>query len=119
MRLLHTGDWHVGKTLARLSRINESREILGEVAEIATSEEVDVVVVAGDVFDYLSPSAAAEATVYDALIDFVRRQIPVVLIAGNHDHAHRWRALEPLLDRFAGHVLPEPPPPYNSGILDL
>jgi DNA repair protein SbcD/Mre11 len=119
MRLLHTGDWHVGKTLARLSRINESREILSEVAEIAASEEVDVVVVAGDVFDHLSPSADAEAAVYDALIDFERRQIPVVLIAGNHDHAHRWRALEPLLDRFAVHVIPEPRRPNEGGIVEV
>src|SRR4051794_4515652 len=101
MRLLHTGDWHVGKTLARQSRIDESRLVLAEVAEIAGSEQVDVVVVAGDVFAPLSPSADAEGVVYDALLDFERRKIPVVVIAGTHAHAQRWRALEPLLNRFA------------------
>lgn len=119
MRLLHTGDWHVGKTIARRSRIDEAREVLSEVAEIATSEDVDVVVVAGDVFDHLSPSADAEAVVYDALLDFERRTIPVVLIAGNHDHAHRWHALEPLLDRFAVHVVPEPRRPDSGGIIEV
>src|SRR2546423_11185684 len=119
MRLLPTGDWHVGKTLARRSRIEEARDILAEVAEIASSEEVDVVVVAGDVFDQLSPSADAEAVVYDALLDFERRRIPVVLIAGNHDHAHRWRALEPLLNRFAVHVVPVPRRPEQGGIIEL
>jgi exonuclease SbcD len=119
MRLLHTGDWHVGKTLARQSRIDEARQVLGEVAEIANSEKVDVVVVAGDVFDHLSPSADAEAAVYDALVDFERRQIPVVLIAGNHDHAHRWRALEPLLDRFDVHVVPQARRPDKGGIVEI
>jgi DNA repair protein SbcD/Mre11 len=119
MKLLHTGDWHVGKTLARRSRIDEARELLGEVAEIASSEEVDVVVVAGDVFDHLSPSADAEAAVYDALLDFERRRVPVALIAGNHDHSHRWRALEPLLDRFAIHVVPQPRRPDAGGIVEV
>lgn len=119
MRLLHTGDWHVGKTLARQSRIDESRLVLAEVAEIAGSEQVDVVVVAGDVFDHLSPSADAEGVVYDALLDFERRKIPVVLIAGNHDHAHRWRALEPLLNRFAVQVVPVPRRPNEGGIIEL
>src|SRR5690242_2705260 len=98
MRLLHTGDWHVGKTLSRRSRIDEAREVLGEIAELSSAEGVDVVALAGDVFDQLSPSPDAEAVVYDALLDLERREIPVVLIAGNHDHAHRWRALEPLLE---------------------
>lgn len=119
MRLLHTGDWHVGKTLARRSRIDEARAVLAELAEIATSEAVDVVVVAGDVFDHLSPSADAEAAVYEALLDFEQRAIPVVLIAGNHDHASRWRALAPLLDRFAVHVVPEPRRPDSGGIVEI
>jgi DNA repair protein SbcD/Mre11 len=119
MRLLHTGDWHVGKTLSRRSRIDEAREVLGEIAELSSAEDVDVVAVAGDVFDHLSPSPDAEAVVYDALLDFERREIPVVLIAGNHDHAHRWRALEPLLERFAVHVVPEPRRPDTGGIIEL
>jgi exonuclease SbcD len=119
VRLLHTGDWHVGKSLARHSRIDESRDVLGELAELAAAEQVDVVVVAGDVFDQLSPSAEAEAAVYDALVEFERRQIPVVVIAGNHDHAHRWHALEPLLTRFAVHVVPEPRRPDTGGIVEI
>jgi exonuclease SbcD len=119
VRLLHTGDWHVGKTLSRRSRIDEARQVLMEVAELATAEQVDVVLVAGDVFDQLSPSADAEAAVYDALVDFERRQIPVVVLAGNHDHAHRWRALEPLLARFAVYVVPEPRRPDAGGIVEI
>jgi exonuclease SbcD len=119
MRLLHTGDWHVGKTLARRSRLDEARDVLGEVAEIAGEENADVVVVAGDVFDHLSPSAEAEAIVYDALLELERRRIPVVVIAGNHDHAHRWRAIAPLLDRFAVHVAAEPRRPDQGGIIEI
>jgi exonuclease SbcD len=119
MRLLHTGDWHVGKTLTRRSRLDEARDVLAEVAEIAGEEGADVVVVAGDVFDHLSPSAEAEAIVYDALLEFERRGIPVVVVAGNHDHAHRWRAIAPLLDRFAIHVAAEPRRPDKGGIVAI
>ncbi|MDQ3671675.1 MAG: exonuclease SbcCD subunit D [Actinomycetota bacterium] len=119
MKLLHTGDWHVGKTLSRRSRIDESRQVLDELAALATAEQVDVMLVTGDVFDQLSPSPDAEAAVYDALVEFERQQIPVAVIAGNHDHAHRWRALEPLLARFAIHVIPEPRRPEAGGIVEI
>jgi len=119
VRLLHTGDWHVGKTLARHSRIAEAREVLSELADIAVTERVDLVLVAGDTFDQLSPSAEAEAAVYDALVEFERRKIPVVLISGNHDHAQRWRALEPLLVRFSILVVPEPRRPDAGGIVEI
>lgn len=119
MRILHTGDWHVGKTIARRSRIEEAREALEAVASLAVEREVDVVLVCGDVFDHLSPSPEAEELVYDSLLRFERERIPVVLLAGNHDHPHRWRAIEPLLARFAVYVVPEVRRPGEGGIIEL
>ena len=60
IRVLHTGDWHVGRALSRVSRLEETREVLAEVVAIAVRESVDAVVVCGDVFEHLSPSAEAE-----------------------------------------------------------
>ena len=107
MRLLHTADWHIGKTLARHSRIDEAREAVGAVVAAAAEHEADAVLVCGDVFEHLAPSPEAEQVVYEALLRFEEHRIPVVLLAGNHDHPQRWRAVESLLARFDVHVVPE------------
>jgi exonuclease SbcD len=119
VRLLHTGDWHVGKTLARRSRIEEAREALEAVVSVAVEHEVDVVLVCGDVFEHLAPSPEAEQVVYEALVRFEERRIPVVLVAGNHDHPQRWRAVEPLLARFAVYVVPDVRRPERGGIVEI
>ena len=53
MRILHTSDWHLGKRLERFSRLDEQREVLGEIAEIAQSMDADAVIVSGDLNKYL------------------------------------------------------------------
>lgn len=119
MRFLHTGDWHVGKTLARHSRIEEARAALEMVVALAVEHEVDAVLVCGDVFEHLSPSPDAEQVVYEALLRFEERRIPVVLLAGNHDQPQRWHAIEPLLARFSIHVVPDVRRPDRGGIVEL
>lgn len=97
MRVLHTSDWHLGRTLEGRQRLPEQVQFLGQLCEIASSEEVDLVIVAGDVFDTSNPPAAAEELYYDALerlsADGTRA---VVVIAGNHDSPERIRAANPL-----------------------
>jgi DNA repair protein SbcD/Mre11 len=119
MRILHTGDWHVGKTLARRSRIEEAREALKTVVSVATEHDVDAVLVCGDVFEHLSPSPDAEQVVYEVLLAFAEKKIPVVVLAGNHDHPQRWHAIEPLLGPFAVHVVPDVRRPDLGGILEI
>lgn len=119
MRFLHTGDWHVGKTLSRRSRLEEARDALNAVTSVAVEQEVDGVLVCGDVFEHLAPSPEAEQVVYEALLRFEVHGIPVVLIAGNHDQPQRWRAVEPLLARFTIHVVPEVRRPAQGGILEI
>ena len=97
MKFLHTGDWHVGKTLRGRSRADEHRAVLGEIAELAATEAVDVVLVAGDLFDSASPSPEAEAIVYEALLQLTDSGAEVVVIAGNHDNPRRLGAVGPLL----------------------
>ena len=60
MRLLHTSDWHVGKTLKGRSRLDEQRAVLGEIVELAITHEVDAVLIAGDVYENVSPTADAQ-----------------------------------------------------------
>lgn len=98
MKILHTADWHVGKTLRGRSRADEHRAVLDEIVGIAKAEAVDLVLVAGDQFDRAVPSPESEEIVYDALLRLARTGAHVVVIAGNHDSARRLNAVGPLLE---------------------
>jgi exonuclease SbcD len=95
MRLLHTGDWHVAKGLPGFARISEHEAVLAEIAETARAESVDLVLVAGDLFDTTAPSPEAERVVYRALLD-LGDIAPVVVVPGNHDNQRRLAAVAPL-----------------------
>ena len=96
MKLLHTADWHVGRTIRGRSREDEHRQVLAEIADIAGGENVDLILVAGDIFDTAAPAAAAEEIVYQALLNLAE-VAPVVIVGGNHDNPARLRAVAPLL----------------------
>jgi exonuclease SbcD len=86
MRLLHTADWHLGKKLGTFSRIEEQVQVLEEIVDIVEANEVDAVLVAGDIFDSANPPTEALELFYSTvkrLSDEGRRL--VVAIAGNHD----------------------------------
>ena len=61
VRLLHTADWHVGKSLKGVSRLDEQEQVLREIVGITREQEVDAVLVAGDLYDSAAPSAAQQA----------------------------------------------------------
>jgi len=97
MRILHTSDWHLGRNLEHISRIDEQREFIDCLCRTVEEQDIDLVLVAGDIYDTYNPSAAAEELFYDAvdrLNDKGRRA--VVVIAGNHDNPERLCAASPL-----------------------
>ena len=96
MRLLHTADWHVGKTLKGRSRLDEQEQVLREIVGIAREREVDAVLVAGDLYDTAAPSAQAQQLVVRTLMGLARDGAQVIAIAGNHDHAAALDAYRPL-----------------------
>jgi exonuclease SbcD len=89
MRLLHTSDWHVGRTFHGRDLLADQEIVLGAVAELVEVERVDVVVVSGDLYDRAVPSAEAVATCTRALSRIRRAGAELVIIAGNHDSAQR------------------------------
>ncbi len=97
MKILHTSDWHVGRTIRGRSRADEHRAVLDEIARIASNQAVDLVLVAGDLFDVVAPAAESEQIVFRGLLDLAGIA-PVVLVAGNHDHPRRLEAVAPLLE---------------------
>ena len=102
VRILHTGDWHIGATLRGHDRESEHRVVLDQVVTIAAERDVDAVVIAGDVFDAHNPSAASQALFYRTLAKLGRARpwMSVVVVAGNHDSAMRLEAPHPLLAAF-------------------
>jgi len=86
IKILHTADWHLGKRLERFSRLEEQRQVLNELVELAQQHQVDMVVVAGDLYDAFNPPTEAQQLLYDTLKRLARGgQCAVVAIAGNHD----------------------------------
>jgi exonuclease SbcD len=97
VKFLHTADWHVGKTLKGRDRLDEQRAVLAEIAEVAEANQVDAVLVAGDVYDLSAPSAQAQRLVVQALLRMHRAGAEVIVIAGNHDHGPTFEAYRPLM----------------------
>lgn len=90
MKILHTADWHLGKRLDNYHRLDEQREVLEEICEIAEREAVDAVVVAGDLFDNFNPSSEAMELLYSTLHRLSDNgSRAVIAIAGNHDSPER------------------------------
>jgi exonuclease SbcD len=103
MRILHTSDWHVGRRLGRFDRTAEMRQAIEEVAAIADAESVDLVLVAGDVFDRPIPPVEALSLGLGGLLRLAEGR-PVVALAGNHDSPELFDALAPLLRERGVHV---------------
>ncbi len=96
MRILHTSDWHIGKRLFDRERLPEQIEALAEIAALCDRERVDLVLVAGDVFDTYLPSAEAEEAFYHAVKRIAGERRAVVVVSGNHDDGVRLAAAAPL-----------------------
>jgi DNA repair protein SbcD/Mre11 len=116
MKLLHTADWHAGRTLRGIERTSEIRNALQEIRQIAKSENVDAVLVAGDVFDTTNPSAEAENAVYEF---FLELGLPSVVIAGNHDSPQRLESVSGLLSKVKANVLGTVRPDLQAVQLEL
>lgn len=97
MRILHTADWHLGKTLEGRSRLEEQAQFMDELVEIVERENIDVILMAGDVFDTVNPPALAEQLFYEGISRLSNNgKRPISIIAGNHDSPDRLLAAAPL-----------------------
>jgi DNA repair protein SbcD/Mre11 len=85
MRLIHTSDWHLGRTLHGESLLEHQGEFLRWLLDQAVTRQVDAVLVAGDVYDRAVPPTDAVRLLDETLVAFSRARIPVVLTSGNHD----------------------------------
>jgi len=97
MKILHTADWHLGKRLDRFSRLEEQVLVMNEIVQIADEQNVDLVLVAGDLFDNFNPSVEATELFYKTLKRLsLNGKRPVIAISGNHDSPNLIDAPDPL-----------------------
>lgn len=116
MKLLHTSDWHVGKTLKGRSRLDEQKAVLAEIVALAIEHEVDAVLIAGDVYENVAPTAEAQQLVVRTLLQLARAEIEVIAIAGNHDHGPTFEAYRPLMRQVGIQLIGNARPADKGGV---
>ena len=99
MLIFHTADWHLGNIFHRHDRLAEHRHFFNWLIAQLREHQPDAMIVSGDVFDNANPSAAAESLFYEVLKEAIQavEGLQIVIIAGNHDSAHRLEAPSPFL----------------------
>lgn len=132
MKILHTADLHLGKKLNKAARLDEQCDVIKQLSEIADVEDIDVVLIAGDIFDTSVPTSEAERVFYRSILTLAERGRAVIALAGNHDDERRMCAAKPLADlqgivlageldysALNGETLSDPtPPPSLFGLFD-
>ena len=119
MRLLHTADWHVGRTLMNVPRQPDIEAAVDEVLAIAREQRPDLVVHAGDLFDAVRPATQDMHWAIDRLRELAELA-PVFVLCGNHDSP----ALFALFDKLLGprsrvRFVPYPLPPDRGGVIEV
>ncbi|MHA3705247.1 exonuclease SbcCD subunit D [Jatrophihabitans sp. YIM 134969] len=104
MRIVHTSDWHLGRSLHRADLRSAQEQVLEALVATVRSEAVDLVVVAGDVFDRAIPPLEAVEVFEHALVELRAAGATVVVSSGNHDSAIRLGAHAPLIAAGGVHL---------------
>ena len=106
MKLIHLSDLHIGKRVNEVSMIEDQEYILLKILEIIDDEKPDAVMICGDVYDKSVPSAEAVTLFDDFLCRLAKRQIPVLIISGNHDSPERLAFGNRLMENAGIHISP-------------
>ncbi|MFG3498989.1 exonuclease SbcCD subunit D [Streptomyces sp. NPDC047928] len=108
MRLLHTSDWHLGRSFHRVGLLDAQAAFLDHLVATVREHDVDAVLVAGDVYDRAVPPLAAVELFDSALHRLADARVPTVMISGNHDSARRLGVGARLMERAGIHLRTDP-----------
>ena len=102
MKIIHTADWHIGQTFFGYDRFQEHQYFLDWLTDQITTQQIDVLLISGDIFDVANPSAQAQRQFYRFLRRVTEQNpgLQIILIAGNHDSASRLETPIPLLEEM-------------------
>jgi exonuclease SbcD len=104
VRILHTSDWHLGRSFHRVGMLEHQAAFVDHLLEVVASEQVDLVVVAGDVYDRALPHVDAVRLADEALARLAASRARVVITSGNHDSAQRLGFGARLIDAAGIHL---------------
>jgi len=118
MKILHTSDWHLGQKFLNCDRDEEHKLALDWLLECVKKEGVDLLVVAGDVFDTYNPPNAAQSLYYNFLVDLQNTNCRnTIIIGGNHDSPSMLQAPKQLLKALNVYVIGSTPEAMEDAIL--
>ncbi len=107
IRFLHTSDWHIGQFFHEYDRTYEHQQFLNWLINILSNEQIDVLLISGDLFDLSNPSASSIKMFYSFLNKAVKKNqdLQIIVTAGNHDSASRLESPKPLLETSNIHIV--------------
>ncbi|HEY2582745.1 MAG TPA: exonuclease subunit SbcD, partial [Mucilaginibacter sp.] len=107
MKILHTADWHIGQLFHEYDRTYEHQKFLEWLVQIIKDQQIDVLLISGDIFDLSNPAAGSVKMFYTFLNRSVKAnpQIQIIVTAGNHDSATRLESPKPLLESSNIHIV--------------
>lgn len=107
MKILHTADWHIGQLFHEYDRTYEHQQFLNWLVDTLQTEQIDVLLISGDIFDISNPSASSIKMFYSFLNKAIKlnSDLQIVITAGNHDSASRLEAPKPLLESSNVHII--------------
>ncbi len=108
VKILHTSDWHLGRSFHREGLLGAQSAFVDHLVETVRAEKVDLVVVAGDVYDRALPPVDAVTLAHEALGRLAALGVPVVITAGNHDSARRLGFAADLIATTGVHLRTDP-----------
>ncbi|MER7110713.1 exonuclease SbcCD subunit D [Streptomyces sp. NPDC000229] len=108
MRMLHTSDWHLGRSFHRVSLLEAQSAFLDHLVATVREHDVDVVLVAGDIYDRAVPPLPAVELFDTALHRLAEAGVPTVMISGNHDSGRRLGVAAGLIERAGIHLRTDP-----------
>jgi exonuclease SbcD len=118
MRLLHTSDWHLGRSFHREDMLGAQARFVDHLVAAVRSERVDAVLVSGDLYDRALPPVDAVALCNEALRRLTAEKVRVIVISGNHDSAQRLGFGADLMDTAGVHVRTDPESVGRPVLLD-
>ena len=107
MKILHTADWHIGQLFHEYDRTYEHQQFLDWLVETLQKEQIDVLLISGDVFDLSNPAVISVKMFYTFLNQAIKGNpaLQIIIIAGNHDSASRLESPKPLLESSNIHII--------------
>lgn len=103
MRILHTGDLHIGKTVNNFNMLEDQKHVLTQMVELVKEKDVQVFIIAGDVYDRAIPTAEA-VSVFDEFIEKLHETgVTILCISGNHDSPERLSFAQEILEKKGVH----------------